>query len=272
GVIGNINPKEIVEHIPLAENDKILMFSDGLTEARNGEGEIFGDRRLEQGLSRAPKDGVFGHIFDLLDNYCGTTTQMDDVTLIEITCVHEIIPANEISKKVATHKLVSSKGEWNFSLTFIGKRLQETNPVPILISQIMEVEGFESERQAIFTVMTELYLNALDHGVLGLSSSLKSDPSGFTQYFTDRESRLSTLDSGFVSFDLSSRQCDGYRDITLRVEDSGDGFDHQNYIPPAADEIAYCGRGIVLIEDFCESLIYEGKGNIASVVFRTNSV
>jgi anti-sigma regulatory factor (Ser/Thr protein kinase) len=90
--------------------------------------------------------------------------------------------------------------------------------------------------------------------------------------FSDRESRLSNLKSGFVQFDLTCRQGDGFRDITLRIQDSGDGFDYKNYKPPKSSELALSGRGIVLINEFCESLTYEGNGNIASAVFRTKTV
>lgn len=271
GVIADVNPKDIVEYVPISENDKILMFSDGLTEARDAEDDVFGEDRLDQGIAEAPENGLFEHIFNLLDNFCGETTQADDVTLIEVSCVSDILPAFEAVDSSAPVKPRLTKGEWNLSTKFFGERLRETNPVPILVSHIMELEGPQSERQAIYTVLTELYLNALDHGVLGLSSSLKSDPSGFAQYFSDRESRLSNLKSGFVNFDLSSRQGDGFRDITLRVEDSGNGFDYKNHQSPSADEIALSGRGLILIKDFCESLKYEGNGNIATVVFRTNT-
>jgi hypothetical protein len=35
--------------------------------------------------------------------------------------------------------------------------------------------------------------------------------------------------------------------------------------------MALCGRGILLIRGFSESLTYEGNGNIASVVFRSKT-
>jgi CheY-like chemotaxis protein len=269
GVIADIDPKEIVEHVAISRNDKILMFSDGLTEACNPQGEAFGDDRLSDGIAEATENSLFEHVFGLLDTFCGDILQADDITLVEVSCVQGILP---VFKPSASKRLSKAKGEWDLSFKFLGERLRETDPVPILVGHIMEFEGVKSERQVIYTVLTELYLNALDHGVLGLSSTLKSDPSGFAQYFSDRESRLSNLKSGFVQFDLTCRQGDGFRDITLRIQDSGDGFDYKNYKPPKSSELALSGRGIVLINEFCESLTYEGNGNIASAVFRTKTV
>jgi len=268
GIIADIDPKKIVEHVAISRNDKILMFSDGLTEACSLNDEPFGEDRLVDGISQATENNLFEHIFDLLDTFCGDTTQADDVTLVEVSCVEGILPIfDATSPKI----LAKAKGEWDLSFKFRGERLRETNPIPILVGHIMELEGIQSERQSIYTVLTELYLNALDHGVLGLSSSLKSDPSGFSQYFSNRESRLASLKSGFIQFDLSCCQGHGFRDITLRIEDSGDGFDYKNHKPPASDEMALCGRGISLIRGFSESLTYEGNGNIASVVFRSKT-
>ena len=67
--------------------------------------------------------------------------------------------------------------------------------------------------------------------------------------------------------ELVVEQVDHQRHIQLRVEDSGEGFDYENYCPPEEDSIALNGRGLMLIESLCESLSYEGKGNIAKASF-----
>ncbi|MDH3447441.1 MAG: SpoIIE family protein phosphatase [Gammaproteobacteria bacterium] len=269
GVEATIDPKEMLQYAPIAYNDKILMHSDGLTEARNASDREFGSQRLLESISHAPVNQVFDQIFEDLDRFCGNiTTQADDVTLVEITCVHEVLPEIEVHDYIRpTAQLLGDRGEWKLSLRFNGTRLRETNPVPILVSYLLEMEELEAERQSLFTVMTELYVNALDHGVLGLDSKLKSDPAGFEAYFQTRESRLASLDSGYVIFNLSVEQQSTRRSILLRIEDSGKGFDYANHYPPTTRETALSGRGILLIQDLCESLEYHGKGNIAIARF-----
>ncbi len=270
GITSEINPKEIVEFVPIDAKDKILMFSDGLTEARNADDEEFGEMRLEDAISKAPIDSVYQQIFADLDAFCGDMVQVDDVTLVELTCEKSILPQVEAGEAHGTVKVSgSNQGEWQMTLNFNGARLRETNPVPILVNQILEMEELESERQSLFTAITELYVNALDHGVLGLDSSLKSDPVGFARYFEERETRLATLDSGYVVFDLAVEQISsGLRRILLRVEDSGKGFEYKNHQPASQDEASLCGRGILLISDLCDSLSYEGPGNIANASFQ----
>jgi CheY-like chemotaxis protein len=269
GVEAVIDPKEMLQYAPIANNDKILMHSDGLTEARNGQDQEFGNDRLVASISNAPKNTIFDQVFDDLDQFCGdNTTQADDVTLVEITCVHDVLPEIEVHDYIKPSKyMLGDRGEWKLSMRFNGARLRETNPVPILVNYLMDMEELEAERQSLFTVMTELYINALDHGVLGLDSNLKTDPAGFEAYFQTRESRLANLDSGHVIFNLSVEQESSRRSILLRIEDSGKGFDFENHNPPLDGATALSGRGLLLIQDLCESLEYHGKGNIAIARF-----
>ena len=269
GVDASVDTKEMLQYAPISYNDKILMHSDGLTEARNSKDQEFGGERLFESIARAPKDQIFDQVFNDLDQFCGSiTTQADDVTLVEIACVHDVLPEIEVHDyiKPSTH-MIGERGEWKLSMRFNGSRLRETNPVPILVSHLMEMEELEAERQSLFTVMTELYVNALDHGVLGLDSKLKADPDGFETYFQTRESRLASLDSGYVIFNLSIEQESTRRSILLRIEDSGRGFDYKNQDYRQMRETDLSGRGIMLIRDLCESLEYHGKGNIAIARF-----
>jgi len=269
GVDANIDPKEMLQYAPISYNDKILMHSDGLTEARNAKDQEFGSQRLFESIENAPKNQIFDRVFQDLDKFCGNiTTQADDVTLVEITCVHDVLPELEVHDyiKPTTH-IMGDRGEWKLSMRFIGSRLRETNPVPVLVSYLLEMEELEAERQSLFTVMTELYVNALDHGVLGLDSNLKADSEGFESYFQSRERRLASLDSGYVIFNLSVEQDAARRSILLRIEDSGNGFEYQDQNYATAGDTDLSGRGIMLIRDLCESLEYHGKGNIAIARF-----
>ena len=268
GIVADINAREICEFVPIKPNDKILMYSDGLIEARNSEDEEFCESRLINAINQAPSNKVYDHIFQRLDLFCGDIAQVDDVTLVELTCLKELVLNEEvIGPQHPAPKTLSNHGEWRLALNFSGKRLRETNPVPIIVNHILEMENFAEERQSFFTVITELYKNALDHGVLGLESSLKSDHSGFSGYHKERKARLSALETGYVNFELAVEQLGDRRSIHLRIEDSGEGFDYQNYQPEEEDTATLSGRGLILVENLCDSLSFEGKGNIAIASF-----
>jgi len=210
---------------------------------------------------------IFENILNQLEQFCGNRAQADDVTLIEINCVKELLPVITIHESVpVTEHHFESRGDWEYVFNLKNIRLRETNPVPIIINQIMEMEGVESERQSLFTVLTEMFVNALDHGVLGLQSSLKSDPAGFAQYFKERQKRLDNICEGHITFHLTVEQNGNTRSIMIRVEDSGSGFDYEN-LALTMDQNGLSGRGILLIRELCESLSFIGRGNISEAVY-----
>ncbi|MCP3690328.1 MAG: SpoIIE family protein phosphatase [Gammaproteobacteria bacterium] len=272
GVISDIDWGEIVELVKISPNDKVLMYSDGLIEARNPEDVEFGEGRLIAAIGKESKSSCFDDIFRDLDLFCEGTPQVDDVTLAELNCVQEILPVVDETKKVVAQPFRGGRGEWNMTLEFSGVRLRETSPVPILINHVMEMEQIEEERSSLFTTITELYVNALDHGVLGLQSSLKSDAAGFANYFQLREARLAALDTGHVIFSMSVEQLSSTRRFILQVEDSGDGFDYKSMpTHTKEDSLVLSGRGIMLVKELCQTLSYEGKGNIVRATYEWNT-
>jgi two-component system, HptB-dependent secretion and biofilm response regulator len=272
GVEADNNLREMLQYAPIAHNDKILMYSDGLIEARNGEDLEFGNERLIASISTAPQNRIYDHLLEQLDHYCGSREQADDVTLVEITCVHDLLPQIAIpATPKPTARRPRCHSDWKLSLRFDGARLRETNPVPVLVNYLLEMEALGGERQSLFTVLSELYVNALDHGVLALDSSLKKDPAGFEAYLKTRQSRLARLDSGYVQFDLSAQQGIAQRSILVRVEDSGAGFTFSGPMLSPTARTDPDGGGLELIRGLCESLEFEGKGNIVSARFSWNT-
>ena len=70
---------------PVATDDMLIMFSDGVTEAENLEGEEFGDDRLAACLTDIrgkPAGDVLDGIQRELAAFCGTAAVRDDITLM----------------------------------------------------------------------------------------------------------------------------------------------------------------------------------------------
>lgn len=70
----------------LSAGDKVILVSDGITEAENAEAELFGEERLETSCRCADP---FQKILDDVRDFRGTTPANDDTTLIELTYVGE---------------------------------------------------------------------------------------------------------------------------------------------------------------------------------------
>lgn len=73
----------------LNTGDVLLIYTDGVIEAFNEHDEEFGESRLRDALTVAPKDsaeGIRKYIVGAVDNFVGFTRQHDDITLL-VLCV-----------------------------------------------------------------------------------------------------------------------------------------------------------------------------------------
>ncbi len=69
--------------VEMRRGDALVMFTDGLTEARNANDEEFGENRLLECLVERQGDGpdlLLGRIFDAVRTFCGKEEQRDDIT------------------------------------------------------------------------------------------------------------------------------------------------------------------------------------------------
>src|SRR3984893_10193252 len=73
--------------VPLERDDCILLYTDGITEALDNEGNEFGLERTIAIVQASAKEGakaIVARLIDDLRNFVGATAQNDDITLIAI--------------------------------------------------------------------------------------------------------------------------------------------------------------------------------------------
>lgn len=73
--------------ISLAPGDALVLYTDGLTEAENPQGEGFGLTRLAAAIAAAPSEasGLHAHVLAELAAFTASASQMDDITLLVVT-------------------------------------------------------------------------------------------------------------------------------------------------------------------------------------------
>jgi len=114
-------------------------------------------------------------------------------------------------------------------------------------------------------VLCEIITNAIDHGVLGLSSALKNKPNGFDRYIVERQKTLASLTDGWISVSVDQSAANL---IQIVVQDSGAGFDFKNHVPQAqSDMLSLGGRGLLIINSLCKTVEHTGNGNCIVVEF-----
>jgi sigma-B regulation protein RsbU (phosphoserine phosphatase) len=92
GLCDDISSELIEREIELDEGDIIVLFTDGVTEAMNAEGSLFGQSRLEEALNRyadLTPERLVDKIFEEVTGF--QAEQIDDMTLIVIKKLAEEI-------------------------------------------------------------------------------------------------------------------------------------------------------------------------------------
>jgi serine phosphatase RsbU (regulator of sigma subunit) len=76
-------------HLHLEEGDLLVLYTDGITEAMNGEGALYGVERLASTIEAVQTESVH-HIRDhVIDDVARWSTQItDDITLVVIRHRH----------------------------------------------------------------------------------------------------------------------------------------------------------------------------------------
>ena len=157
--------------------------------------------------------------------------------------------------------------DWSVSFEFRAATLKRFNPLPYLLQLLLEVHGLRAQSGALYSVLAELYSNALEHGVLGLDSSLKRDASGFARYYQQRNARLDELKDGYVRVHLQVAPKGEGGCLTIRVEDSGKGFDVDRVMARPLDGARLSGRGVSLIRQLSRNANWSDDGRSARVEF-----
>lgn len=275
GVLPNLIKDVSLSVYSVSTSDRVVLISDGIVEARNEAGEMFEFERFE----KAAREGVLEKnvsksVLKSVDDFCQRMPQEDDISLIDLPCDgwHQTFVVSSSSEHVEDNTLNENlTPAWRWDLELTGERLARVNPIPIAMNQIQEIEGHAEHWHNLFTVLTELFVNSLDHGVLKLSSELKSSPEGFSEYFGEREQRLKQLRTGSVDISLSYFPLLSGGKLVVKVKDSGNGFDYQNLEDKNELKIdaptQFCGRGIELVSQLCESLTYHDNGTLVQATY-----
>lgn len=251
--------------------DRLLICTDGVIEARNADGELFGFERVDQTIcSTAPGESAFEHLRECVYRHMGSTGREDDITLAELTVVSQ--QESDLDSAARAQLPQPGSDDWKLVYELGPRSLRSSNPLPLLQHVVTEVPQLRKHAGEIYTVLAELYSNALEHGLMGLESAQKSSPEGFAAYYQSRAQALESLE-GLVRFEFVCRIEGRTGELVITVTDSGPGFDYAGTLngkalpDKATGATAYHGRGLRLLRELCQSLEYRGTGNEVKVVF-----
>jgi CheY-like chemotaxis protein/anti-sigma regulatory factor (Ser/Thr protein kinase) len=261
GIIDSFQPD--VQLLPISKENFLYLFTDGVIEAENTLGEQFD----ALGVIHSIENNIHGYeaVLNALDTHTKGREQQDDITFVELDCNISDAQWMQTTTKKVHKKLVALS--WRNSMEFHSSTLRHINPVPMVINSIMEIQGFIEHREAIFLIVTELFANALEHGLLGLDSKIKQSSEGFMQYYSAREERLAQLSDGYIKMSFNHQPTDAGGKLIIKMQDSGQGFDFSNVSSDLKQNEQSFGRGISLLLSLCKEVEYSGNGNRVKAVY-----
>lgn len=265
GILSNEKFQSDTISIDMSFNDRFYIWSDGILEAENQLNERFGEERIKDIFFNIDNaDLLFKAITNQVEGFIGSTERSDDLSLAELTMVDkETFEAYGIIANLDNNEPISN---WSFSIDLNAEHFKTLDPLP-LIKKILVDTGLVYDRSSdFFVILFELYNNALEHGVLGLSSSIKSSSDGFKTYYQQRQRKLANLTAGFINISINYTGSNLVGSVVIKITDSGEGYDYQSLLAKQAGK-NYSGRGLLLVRQLCEKLVVSEKGNEVEVVF-----
>lgn len=282
GISADVDFSQCVQYLETNINDRVILSSDGVTEACNNDGEEFGDQRLFEIISKHSNSDSFiiSEVDKELSDFCRDSEQLDDISIAEIRLRTSLLPSWNIAtiteeriNDIEIKSLIeNNESSAQFIVSAQGENINKIDPIPQIVTNINNIIGNEEHSQSLFTILTELYVNAVDHGLLELDSNLKNSPEGFSLYFKDREKKLKSLTNESIEITISIKENPDSYVVVIRIEDSGKGFniDALNLNNNDTVDIKAFGRGVSLVKNLCETLYYELPGNIVEAIYICN--
>lgn len=269
--IGVLPPEEFElesEHVALTPDYRIYAYTDGVTELRCTDGSFFGVERMRETLSQARISGSepVDELLALQSRLRAADDAHDDVSLVEVLCDQQQLLVGASTRAGQSAAEERAPGVWKATLEFGADALRRMEPIPVMVQMLTDIEGPRGDRGRIFTILAELYSNAVEHGLLGLESVLKNDSNGFAEYYRERKRRLDNMKEAMLRIELGCRVESDRSEIVIRVAHSGRGFDYNSALQAAGT--GQHGRGLALVRALSERLEFSDEGRTAEVLCR----
>lgn len=261
GVLGDAEFDDGLDVHGYGDGSQLFIYSDGLVEAPDAAGEAFGDERLAVALVNAATADRFDALKAAVTHHIGATTAHDDISVLMVECqapdAAHLAPAAAVATGDAAHG-----GSWRSTLRLTAAEIRHVDAVPLLLGLAGQFESVRHGSDRLFVVLSELYNNALDHGLLRLDSRLKLHPDGMEAYLLERQARLATLGQGEIELELEQLSGSGAGWLRVSCRDSGLGFDHAALDAAAGrDSELPFGRGLMLLRAMCAEIAFNAAGN-----------
>jgi len=269
GMLAEAEFDDRIEQHAFARGEQLVLVSEGLMEAVGPLGKRFGEEGLAAALVGLPRNQRRNELMAAIDAHLAGVAPSEDMTLLLIDCEKEAVPTPATSVPTVNPRRL---GHWHFELLIGANEFGRIDVVPVLLDVAGRFESMQGKTGELFVILSELFNNALDHGILRLDSRLKQAHDGLETWLLMREERLAALKHGEIRIAVAQVNEGGRLWLRVHCRDSGPGFDVALAQARLAQQSAthvderLHGRGLALVQRMAERLSFNETGNEVTVL------
>lgn len=254
------------EHLPIPQGGVLFACSDGLLEQPGQKGNVFTTNKLLDILHQT-EARLLDSVVMALKLHAGRDEFEDDVSMFEVDFDVLVDYCERVVHCGGGLANLDHIAPFTWALTLTGSQIANQE-LPAMCNELLKTMGFPQQVcQRVFTVVSELANNAIDHGVLRLSSSLKESVSGFFDFYAKRDERLQKLTPvDEVSLRLKWSLDEQGSFLQIDVRDTGEGYDFSETFRD--NHYIGSGRGLALVQRLSSELLIADHGRHVQVRLR----
>lgn len=231
----------------LLPGDALLMYTDGITDARNRLGEDFGEERLLALVERLPErltaDEIIRAVADEVSRFTDGAEQIDDITLVALKAFGPELASSRALDGSSSGRVPAMGGpppnpgpnSRDVVHLSIPSRLEELAQVHAAIEELGRRHGLDEDFvNSVMIAVIEAGTNAVQHG----------------NVFSDAKT---------VQFELTVTPAE----IAVQVDDYGEGFDPARVADPTEGDhlLDPHGRGLFLMRSLMDEVEFETRSD-----------
>ena len=208
---------------------------------------------------------------DKLYLYSDGIIEANDITLVELSC-QAIAAANPPKQKA----IDASALNWNLEISLDVDDMRSPDPVSKITTILNAMPYLSRHKGVLHILLTEIYTNSLDHGILQIESVNKSDEMHFLEYYSSGKTNMPSGEvftspventvNGYINFSFGFFADDkGKYYLKIHTSDSGQGYTRQ--ASAGTDEMLH-GRGLSIIQSFCQKVGISNDGKSLEVLYQ----
>jgi CheY-like chemotaxis protein len=164
GILSSVEFSSEVHILEIDDGDRIVLSTDGILEAENTSGEMYGTNRFEENLlklstkqmgkQKVQNVTLMEDMMGSIDEFTREQEANDDITLAVIDCDFAFI--NKLSTDIVQDNIIIDSN-WEFSFLIHFDTLKKFDPLPTLNQILTSIMGKRVQHTKINMILSEMF-------------------------------------------------------------------------------------------------------------------